>query len=381
MFQRRPLLLSAAVALLLAQQLAAAPLPEFSWRLIGPFRGGWSTMATGVPDQPDTFLFGAAGGGVWKSVNAGRTWAPIFDGTGPSSSIGALAVAPGDANVIYVGTGQPEPRYDIAAGDGVYRSVDGGQSWTHVGLEATRHIGAILVDPRDPRTVLVGALGHMFGANAERGVYRSVDGGATWTHVLAINADTGVVDLAADPANPDRIYAAAWEARNYPWLSYFKPIAGPGSAIYTSADAGQTWSKLGGAGWPGGALGRIGLAVTHTAQGTRIYASIDSKESGGLYRSDDGGAHWQKVNAAAPVTNWYVSRLTVAPGKPDDIYYVGQSIHYSHDAGKSFTIIRGAPGGDDYHYLWINPRHPERMVTASDQGTAVTVDGGQSWSE
>ncbi len=379
--RQRLMLGSASVTLLIPVLLAAAPLPDLHWRLIGPFRGGWSTMATGIPDQPDTFLFGAAGGGVWKTVNAGRTWTPIFDGASAASSIGALAVAPGDANVIYVGTGQPEPRYDIAAGDGVYKSVDGGQSWTHLGLEATRHIGAILVDPRDPKTLLVGALGHMFGANSERGVYRSVDGGTTWSHVLAINADTGVVDLAADPANPDRIYAAAWEARNYPWLSYFKPIAGAGSAIYTSADAGKTWSKLGGEGWPGGALGRIGLAVAHTAQGPRIYASIDSKESGGLYRSDDAGAHWQKVNDATPVTNWYVSRLTVAPDKPDDIYFVGQSIHYSHDAGKTFTIIRGAPGGDDYHYLWINPRHPERMATASDQGTAISVDGGHSWSD
>ncbi len=374
-------LLSAVIALLISSLATAAPLPDLQWRLLGPFRAGWSTMASGIADQPDTFLFGAAGGGVWKTVNAGRTWVPVFDGAGAASSIGALAIAPSDAQVIYVGTGQPEPRYDIAAGDGVYRSVDGGKTWAHVGLEATRHIGAILVDPRDSKTLLVGALGHMFGANSERGVYRSIDGGATWSHTLSINADTGVVDLAADPTNPERIYAAAWEARNYPWLSYFKPIAGPGSAIYSSADGGKTWSVLGGVGWPAGALGRIGLAVTHTAQGARIYASIDSEDSGGLYRSDDAGGHWQKVNDAAPVTNWYMSRLTVAPDDPDGVYFVGQSIHYSRDAGKSFTIIRGAPGGDDYHHLWINPRHPERMVTTSDQGTAVSVDGGRTWSE
>jgi len=372
---------SALIALLIPALVAAAPLPDLHWRLLGPFRAGWSTMATGIAGQPDTFLFGAAGGGVWKTVNAGRTWVPIFDGAGAASSIGALAIAPSDPQVIYVGTGQPEPRYDIAAGDGVYRSVDGGKTWAHVGLEATRHIGAILVDPHDSKTLLVGALGHMFGPNSERGIYRSVDGGATWSHTLAINADTGVVDLAVDPANAEHIYAAAWEARNYPWLSYFKPIAGPGSAIYSSADGGKSWSVLGGAGWPTGALGRIGLAVTHTTQGTRIYASIDSENSGGLYRSDDAGAHWQKVNKAAPVTNWYTSRLTVAPDDPDGVYFVGQSIHYSRDAGQTFTIIRGAPGGDDYHHLWINPRHTERMVTTSDQGTAVSVDGGKSWSE
>jgi photosystem II stability/assembly factor-like uncharacterized protein len=367
--------------LLVATLAAAAPLPELQWRLLGPFRGGWTTLATGIADEPDTYLFGAAGGGVWKTVNSGRTWTPIFDHAGSSASIGALAVAPSDSKVIYVGTGQPEPRYDIAAGDGVYRSTDGGQSWVHVGLEATRHIGAILVDPHDSRTLLVGALGHMFGPNPERGIYRSVDGGATWSHTLAISADTGVVDLAADPTNPQRIYAAAWEARNYPWLSYFKPIGGLGSAIYTSADGGQSWSLLGGAGWPAGALGRIGLAVTHTAQGTRIYASIDAEEVGGLYRSDDGGAHWKKVNEARAVTNWYTSRLTVAPDNPDVIYHVGQSIHYSRDAGQTFTIIRGAPGGDDYHHLWINPKHPARMAVSSDQGTVISVDGGQTWGE
>ena len=360
---------------------AAESLPDLQWRLLGPFRAGWGTMTVGIADQPDTFLFGAAGGGVWKTVNSGRTWLPIFDGVSPSSSIGAIAIAASDPDVIYVGTGQPEPRYDIAAGDGVYKSVDGGKHWSHLGLATTRHIGAILVDPRAAGTLLVGALGHMFGANSERGVFRSNDGGATWSQTLAINADTGVVDLAADPTNPDRVYAAAWQARNYPWLSYFKPIRGPGSAIYASNDGGKSWSQLGGAGWPKGELGRIGLAVTHTAQGTRIYASIDAENLGGLFRSDDGGAHWQKVNDAAAVTSWYESRMTVAPDNPDGIYIVGQSLHFSRDAGKTFTIIKGAPGGDDYHHLWINPKHPERMITGSDQGTVVSVDGGKTWSE
>ena len=360
---------------------AARPLPDLHWRLLGPFRGGWGTMAAGIADEPDTFYFGAAGGGVWKTSNAGRAWAPIFDGAGTASSIGAIAIAPSDAKIIYVGSGQPEPRYDIAAGDGVYRSSDGGQSWTHVGLENTRHIGAIWVDPRAASTLLVGATGHLFGPNAERGVFRSEDGGKTWAQTLTINADTGVVDLAADPTNPSRVFAAAWEARNYPWLSYFRPIKGPGSAIYASSDGGKTWAKLGGAGWPEGALGRIGLAVTHTKAGTRIYASIDAAEKGGLFRSDDDGAHWQKVNDAEAVTSWYESRLTVAPSDPDTVYMVGQSIHRSTDAGKTFTIIKGAPGGDDYHHLWINPKHPERMVTASDQGTVVSVDGGKSWSD
>lgn len=361
------------------------PLPDLHWRLLGPFRAGWSTMAAGIPDQPDTFLFGAAGGGVWKTTNAGRTWAPLFDGTGPSSSVGALAVAASDADVLYVGTGQPEPRYDIASGDGVYRSGDGGRTWSHVGLEATRHIGAILVDPKDANTLLVGAMGHLFGPNAERGVFRSTDGGKRWTQTLKIDDDTGVVDLAADPAQPNLVFAAAWQWRNYPWLSYFTPIEGPGSAVYQSNDGGRTWAKLDGDGWPAGPLGRIGLAATHLANGnTRLFASIESSKGGdasGLFRSDDGGGHWQKVNDSKPNASWYNSRITIAPDDPDSVYTFGQSLHVSHDGGKTFEITKGAPGGDDYHQMWINPLHPERRVLTSDQGTVVSVDKGASWSD
>lgn len=376
-------------AVVLALTLPAAaiatehPLPDLHWRLLGPFRGGWSTMATGIPEQPDTFLFGAAGGGIWKTVNAGQTWTPLFDGSGASSSVGALAVAASDPQVIYVGTGQPEPRYDIAAGDGVYRSGDGGRSWVHVGLEATRHIGAIVVDPRDADTVLVGAMGHLFGPSAERGVFRSTDGGRHWTQTLKIDDSTGVVDLVVDPADPRHVFAAAWTWRNYPWLSYFTPIEGAGSAVYQSADGGQTWAKLGGEGWPTGPLGRIGLAAAHLASGTRLFASIsasNNEAASGLFRSDDGGAHWQKVNDAEANASWYNSRVTIAPDDPDVVYTFGQSLHRSADGGRTFEITKGAPGGDDYHQMWINPRHPERRVLTSDQGTVVSVDGGASWS-
>ncbi len=362
--------------------LLATPLPQLHWRLLGPFRGGWATVAAGIPTQPQVYLIGTAGGGVWRTENAGRTWTPLTDHIG-SSSIGALAIAPSNPQVIYVGTGQVTPRYDIAAGDGVYRSADGGRTWRNVGLSDTRHIGGIWVDPHDPNTVVVAAQGRVFGPSHARGLYRSTNGGTTWQQVLFVDDSTGGVELTADPKDPRTLYAALWTLRNYPWLSYFKPMVGPGSGIYVSHDAGAHWRKLGGQGWPSAPLGRIGLALTDTAQGTRIYASIDGGNDAavtGLWRSDDGGARWQRVFAHAPVANWYASRMTVDPRDPDTLYTTGQSIRVSHDAGKTFQIAKGAPGGDDYHFLWINPLHPECRITASDQGAVVSMDGGRTWS-
>ncbi|MCU1279853.1 MAG: hypothetical protein JWM53_3399 [bacterium] len=352
-----------------------------AWRLVGPFRGGWATVGAGIADEPDTFYFGTAGGGVWKTVDAGRTFTPILDGQ-PAAAVGALAVAPSNPRVLYVGTGQPDTRYDVAAGNGVYRSGDGGASWRRVGLEGTRHIGDILVDPRDPDVVLVAALGHLFGPSPERGVFRSTDGGKSWRRTLAIDDATGVVDLASDPADARVVFAAAWQARVHPWLSYFTPLVGPGSAIYRSSDGGITWKRLGGHGLPDGELGRIGLAVAHVAGGTRVYALINArdKDKGGLYRSDDGGANWRLMSADGSLLGDYFSRLTVAPADPSTLFVMGRSIQRSRDGGKSFAIIKGAPGGDDYHDLWINPKHPERMITASDQGAVITVDGGATWS-
>lgn len=349
------------------------------WRELGPFRGGWSTMAVGVPTKPDLFYFTGAGGGVWRSNDAGRTWTPLFQ-HGPAASVGSIAVAPSNPDVIYIGTGQPEPRYDIAAGQGVFKSTDGGATWTSLGLADTRYIGSIWVDPNNPDVVLVGAQGHFFGPSNTRGLYRSTDGGKTWSQPLKINSWTGVVDIASDPKDPHVIFASAWQAEQYPWQSYFTPVAGPGSAIYKSIDDGVTWKKLSGGGWPQGPLGRIGIAVTDTAHGTRIYADIDSKSAGGLWRSDDGGAHWSRVNKETAFTSWYASRLTVAPNDPDTIYTVGQSIRRCAKGGTACEIFKGAPGGDDYHFVWINPLHPDHMITASDQGTVVSVDGGATWS-
>jgi photosystem II stability/assembly factor-like uncharacterized protein len=364
---------------LLKGPMASADYSQLRWRLIGPFRGGWATMAVGVPREPNTFYFGAAGGGLWKTVDAGRTWHSI--GASLPPSIGAIAVAPSDPSVIYVGTGQVAPRYDVLSGAGVFKSTDGGRTWESLGLAATRHIGRIWVDPRNSEVVLVAALGRLFGPNSARGIYRSSDGGKTWQHVLAINDDTGVVDLAADPANPDIVYAAAWQMRGRPWLDYFEPHGGPGSGLYRSTDGGASWTRLAGKGWPSGRLGRIGLAVTHTSAGIRLYATVASKTAGGLWRSDDGGNSWQRVNDDGSFFgSWYFSRLTVSPRNPEVVYSVGQSIKRSSDGGRTWHIIKGAPGGDDYHFLWINPLHPNHWITASDQGTVVSLDGGRSWS-
>lgn len=349
------------------------------WRLVGPHRAGWATTGAGVSGQPETFYIGTAGGGVWKTVNAGLTWHAVFDGFG-SSSIGAVAVAPSDPNVLYVGTGQVAPRYDIQAGDGVYRSEDGGKSWHAAGLKDSRHIGRILVDRKDPDTALVAAVGPLFGPGGERGVYLTTDGGTHWKRTLYIDDSTGAVSLARDPQTPEVVYAAAWEWRNYPWLSYFTPVTGPHSGIYKSTDGGRTWKHLTGNGFPSGSLGRIGLAVAPGTHGQRVYATVDSSESGGIYSSSDGGAHWQRVNPDSGLTDWYFDRMAVVPGKPDSLYLTGRSLARSDDGGRHFTIVKGSPGGDDYHDLWIDPANPARMLSSSDQGAAITVDGGKAWS-
>ena len=369
----------AATAFATRGPLPQSALAELQWRLVGPFRGGWATMAAGVPQDPNTFYIGTAGGGVWKTVDAGRTWQPVGNRLPPS--IGAIAVAPSSPETIYVGTGQVAPRYDVGGGAGVFKSTNGGRTWQSLGLAATRHIGRIWVDPHNAEVVLVAALGHLYGPSRERGLYRSTNGGKTWQHVLSINDKTGVVDLAADPTNPNVLFAAAWQMRDWPWLDYFEPHGGPGSGIYRSTDGGKTWTRLEGGGWPKGPLGRIGLAVTHTAQGTRIYAAVDSPTQGGIWRSDDGGKHWQRVNEDENAFgNWYFARLTVDPRNPQVVYSAGRSVRRSSDGGRTWHIIKGAPGGDDYHFIWLNPLHPDYWIVAADQGAAVTVDGGRSWS-
>jgi photosystem II stability/assembly factor-like uncharacterized protein len=347
------------------------------WRLIGPFRAGRTVAVAGVPGQPDTFYFGGVNGGVWRTIDAGRTWQPISDSI-DVGSIGAVAVAPSDPNVIYVGSGEADMRSDISEGRGMYKTADGGKTWTHIGLDDTQAIGRVLVDARDPNRVFVAALGHPYGANAERGVFRSSDGGHTWQKVLFLNENTGAIDLAFDPRDNRTVYASMWRTRRTPWNVY-PPSNGPGSGLYKSTDGGDHWTNLKN-GLPSEGVGRIGVAVA-PSDPNRVYALVDAK-AGGVYRSDDAGATWRLDDNEARIwgRGWYFGGITVDTKNPDVVYVMNTSTYRSTDGGKTFEAIKGAPGGDDYHQLWISPDDPARMVLGSDQGAVVSVDGMKTWS-
>jgi photosystem II stability/assembly factor-like uncharacterized protein len=350
---------------------------DLHWRLLGPFRGGRVLTVAGVPGQPQHFYFGAVNGGVWETMDAGRTWRPIFDDQ-PVGSIGALAVAPSDPRVLYVGTGEADMRSDIAQGDGMYRSDDGGGHWTKIGLADSQQIGRILVDPRDAKTVFVAALGHPYGPNAERGVFRSHDAGAHWTRVLGKGEDTGAIDLAFEPGNPRVVYAAMWQARRTPWNVY-PPASGPGSGLFKSIDGGDTWTPVRGNGFPEH-VGRIGVAVAPTLP-SRVYAIVDG-DAGGLYRSDDSGAHWHLASGDPRIwqRGWYFGRITVDPQDADRVYALNTIVLRSDDGGAHFVALKGDGTGDDFHELWIDPRDSNRQILGVDQGAIVTMNGGRSWS-
>jgi photosystem II stability/assembly factor-like uncharacterized protein len=361
-----------------AKQVDPKLFQELRWRLIGPFRGGRTLAVTGVRGKPEVFYFGSVGGGVWKTDDAGRTWKPIFDSQ-PIGSIGAIAVAPSDSNVIYVGSGEADMRNSISYGNGMYKSADGGKTWTHIGLGDSRQIGRILVDPRDANKVFVAALGHAYGPNAERGVFRSNDGGKNWQKILFHDENTGAIDLAFEPGNTKTIYAALWQTRRPPWNIY-PPSNGPGSGLYRSKDGGDHWEQVTGHGLPSDGLGRIGIAFAPSSP-RRIYLIVDAKE-GGLYRSDDSGQNWQHLSKDKRVwqRGWYFGEVSVDPRDPETVYLPNTAMYKSRDGGKTFTAFRGAPGGDDYHALWIDPDEPQRMALSSDQGTLVTRNGGETWS-
>jgi photosystem II stability/assembly factor-like uncharacterized protein len=364
--------------MLIAAMLLATTLDvDLHWRLIGPFRGGRVLAVSGVPGQPQHFYFGSVNGGVWETNDTGRTWQPIFDSQ-PIGSIGALAIAPSDPQTIYVGSGEADMRSDIAQGDGMYKSTDAGRTWSHIGLTDSQQTGRIIIHPTNPNLVYVAALGHPYAANAERGVFRSRDGGANWQKILGPNDDTGAIDLAFEPGHPEIIYAALWQTRRTPW-SVYPPSSGPGSGLYKSTDGGETWKKLEG-GLPHKA-GRIGIAVA-PSQPSRVYAIVDSEEAGGMYRSDDAGATWTRTSSDTRVWSrgWYFGDITVEPKNADVVYSCNVNVFRSQDAGKTFVPIKGAPGGDDYHHLWIDPEVPDRRILGVDQGTVISINGGRTWS-
>ena len=361
-----------------SQKIDAKLFQEMRWRSIGPFRGGRALAVTGVRGQADVFYFGAVGGGVWRSNDAGRTWKPVFDSEG-IASIGAIAVAPSNPQIIYVGTGEADMRSDISYGDGMYKSADGGKTWTHIGLEDSRQIARILVDPRDPEKVFVAALGHAYGPNAERGVFYSKDGGKKWKRVLFHDENTGAIDLAFEPGSPKTIFAALLQTRRPPWNIY-PPSKGPGTGLYRSKDGGEHWEQVSGHGLPNEGLGRMGIAFA-PSNPRRIYLIADAKE-GGLYRSDDGGENWRRVSDDKRIwgRGWYFCEVSADPKDADTVYVPNTGLYRSRDGGKTFTVIKGEPGGDDYHQLWIDPDEPQRMILGSDQGAVVTRNGGETWS-
>ena len=360
-----------------AQTVPSELLNGLKWRLIGPFRGGRAVAVAGVPGDSTTFYFGAVNGGIWKTSDAGVVWTPIFDGQ-PVASIGALAVAPSDSKTIYAGTGESDIRSSLSFGNGVYKSVDGGQTWLHIGLEDTRHISRIVVDPQNPDLVYVGALGHVYGPNEQRGVYRSTDGGKHWTKVLDQGPEIGASDLAICSGHPQLLFAGMWHTWRPPWSSY-APIDRPGGGLYRSQDAGKTWSRLSGTGLPEGDWGRVGVDVA--PDGKRVYALIQAKQAG-LYRSDDGGNTWTLANNDPRLTSraWYFNSITIDPNNPDVVYIPNVALYRSEDGGKTISIVRGAPGGDDYHQIWVDPRNSSNLVLGTDQGTTISLDRGRSWS-
>ncbi len=352
---------------------------DLHWRMIGPFRGGRTVAAVGIPSQPNVFYIGVNNGGVWRTMDYGRVWSPIFDEQ-PTGSVGAIAVAPSDPNTIYVGSGEGLQRPDLSTGDGIYKSTDAGRTWTHLGLRDGQQIPMIAVDKNDPNRLFVAVLGHPYGPNAERGIFRSTDGGRTFDKVLYKDENTGGIDVVIDPSNSQTIYAALWEARQAPWEN--GSFHGPGSGVYKSTDGGTTWKQLTNGLPSNDKIGRAGLEVAQ-ANPNRLYAICGMrKDAGGLYQSDDAGASWRRVNSDERI--WGrpgdFNEVRTDPKNPDVVYVANVVTWRSTDGGKTFDAFRGAPGGDDYHRVWINPNDSNTILIASDQGAIVTVNLGQTWS-
>jgi photosystem II stability/assembly factor-like uncharacterized protein len=390
----RFLILAAGAAALLAQTFSPTLYNGMRWRQVGPFRSGRISAVAGVPGDPATYYLGTPGGGIWKSTSGGVTWKPIFDDT-RQESIGSIAVARSNPNIIYVGTGDVSSvEKSMNIGNGMWKSVDAGAHWTHIGLPDTHHIVALVVDPKNPDIVLAAALGHTYARNEERGVFRTSDGGRTWSKVLYKGDSIGAVNMVADPDNPQTIFAAlevnlsvpgpgrggpgaaAPAAGDAPAAPPAEPSQASAAGIYKSTDQGLTWTALTGNGLPTSGMGRIGLAVAGGTGGKRVFAVM----TGGMYRSDDGGANWHRSTTDSRSNgSSYFSQVYVAPDNPDMVYVVQTSLYRSTDGGVTFDAFKGAPGGDDYHVLWIDPTNGKRILAGVDQGPTISLDGGYTW--
>ena len=375
------------ISFVFAQQYSPSLFQEMHWRMIGPFRGGRTRAVTGVPGQPNVFYFGAVNGGVWKSDDYGRTWKPIFDDQ-PTQSIGAVAVAPSDSNIVYVGSGEGLHRPDLSLGDGIYKSTDAGKTWTHLGLRDAAQIPALAVDPRDPNRLFAAVLGRPYGPSEQRGIFRSTDGGQNWQKVLYKDQNTGGSDIEMDPSNPDILYAGMWEAREGPWEDN-NIFNGTGGGLFKSSDGGNTWRQIKN-GLPQN-LTQINVTIA-ASEPKRLYAAVGTTDKGdyasgaglGFYRSDDAGESWYRATTdprpAMRIGGGDLPIPRVDPSNPDIVYVASLVVVRSSDGGKTWTSFRGAPGGDDYQNLWINPKDGKILIVVADQGAIVTVNGGESWS-
>jgi len=351
-------------------------LKGLQWRSIGPYRGGRSTAVAGVTSQPNVFYFGATGGGVWKTTDGGNNWDPISDEFFKTGSVGAIGISESDPNVIYVGMGESPIRGNVSHGDGVYKSTDAGKTWKHTGLADTRQISRVRVHPRNPDIVYVGALGHVFGPNEERGVFRSTDGGKNWQKVLYRSPKAGATDLILDPTNPNTIYAAMWEVYRQPWTL---ESGGPGSGIFKSTDTGDTWTEITrNQGLPKGVIGNIGITVS-PVNSDRVWAIVEAEE-GGVFRSDNAGKTWSKLNEQRNLRQraWYYTRIYADPKSADTVYVLNTSFYKSNDGGRSYSSI--GVGHGDCHDLWVAPNDPMRVIMGDDGGAEVSFNGGRSWS-
>ncbi|HNC49741.1 MAG TPA: glycosyl hydrolase, partial [bacterium] len=350
---------------------------SMEWRQIGPFRGGRSVAVAGDVRDPLTFYFGATGGGVWKTTDGGITWLNVSDGFFKTSAVGALSVAESDPNVIYAGMGETCIRGNITPGDGIYKSLDAGKTWSHTGLKETQFIGGIAIHPQNPDFVLVAAMGHIFGTNKERGIYKTTDGGKTWKQTLYKDDKTGAVEVAFDPRNPRIVYAALWEAHRNAWSM---TSGGSGSGLYKSTDGGETWTDISKyPGLPKGVIGKIGISVSPVKDGL-VWACIEN-DNGGVFRSDDGGQTWRRTNEERNLRQraWYYSHIYADPVNSESVYALNVQFFKSVDGGRTFKNFETKHG--DHHDLWIDPRNSQRMIIADDGGAAVSYNGGVSWTD